>query len=222
MIATPQQSEPATRMELPRPDGAIFIAIFSTIIAFFVAVAFYNLAHYRVFPVYAIVLSIIWLLIVTASVYCGITEEHGVRNFVCNRMAPFSRHHFVEALQRAGAGQVVRFCFTFFNRRFTLLEIPSSKIASIKWSAGQATSLAGRDMEDWHVVVWYHRNGSKRWTTADDYREEALHIVGPSGPKTKTARTGQALVAFLESRGVIFVPASNKCEFTTSDPGTAR
>ena len=211
-MTTSHEPERPIRMDLPRPDGAFFAAVFSIVIFVFVAAAFVNFASYRFVPTYATVLSAIWLMIVAAGVYYAVTDDYGIRNFIVNRTAAFSRHHFVEVRQSVDNDQIVRFGFTFFKRRFTQLQIPASKIVSIEWRPGQATSTSGRDMNDWHVIVWYQRKGAKRYTETG-YREEALHFVGPSGPRSKTATTGRGLLAFFESVGIVLFP-SNECKFT--------
>ena len=210
-------------MELPRPDGDIAVVVSSIIVAFFVGVAFFNLANYRALPLYSICLSVIWLLIVFIGLLFIFSEvlEHGIRRIVVVQLAPFSRHHFVEALQLAGHDRIVRFGFSLLKRQFVQLQISKSDVASIEWSAGQATSLAGREMDDWHVFVRYHHKGAKRWTETG-YREEASHMVGPSGPRYQAEATGRALIAFLESAGIGFHPSSNECEITAQETKAAR
>jgi hypothetical protein len=217
MMTSTQQSEPAARMELPRPDGDISGVVSSMIIVFFVVVAFFNLANYRILPVYPIVLSVIWLLIVALGLLMIFSEvyEHGIRQFVVVQLAPFSPHHFIEAPQQVGDDQIVRFGFILFKRQFIQLQISRAEIASIEWSSGQSTSLAGRDMNDWHAVVWFHRQGSKRAITTGSCREDTPHLVGSAGPRTEAAATSRALVAFLESAGIAFRPSPNECGFST-------
>ena len=110
---------------------------------------------------------------------------------------------------------MVRFRFTLLGCDFNHLQIRRAKLASLAWSSGQATSLAGHDMNDWQGNVWYNRKGSKRWTSVSGYREEALHFVGPSGPKHEAVALGASLVDFFRSVGIELHPMKNERELTT-------
>ena len=202
-------------MDLPRPEGAVFEIVVSTVVVVFVAVAISNLVDYEFVPLYAIVLSVLWLLIVAIGLSVSIREDRGLRLFIINRLAGLSAHQFVEILPRQGDDLVVRFGFTLLGGDFNQLQIRRAKLASVEWCSGQATSLAGHDMNDWEVHLWYGCKGSKRWTSSSGYREEALHVVGPHGPKQEAGALGESLVDFFRSAGIDLHPTKNECEFTT-------
>ena len=116
-MTSSQHAKPVTRMELPRPDGDFAIVVSSIVVVCFVVVAFFNLANYRVFPAYSIYLSVIWLVIVFIGllfIFSAVLEQ-GLRQFVAVTLAPFSRHHFVEAPQIPGHDRIVRFGFTLIE-----------------------------------------------------------------------------------------------------------
>ena len=208
-----------TRMDVPPSGGAVLVVVFWTALLFFVAVAISNLVDYASVPLFAIVLSVLFLLIVTISITVSIRDEHGLRLFMVNRMASIAAHHFVETTSLHG-DDMVRFRFTLLGINFNQLEIRRAKLASVVWSSGQATSMAGHDMNDWNVVVWFNRKGSKRWISASEYREEDLHVVGPSGPKQEAAALGGSLVDFFRSAGIELHPTKNDCEFATRKHST--
>lgn len=216
----PEHPVTAYRMDLPRPDGSLSVPVFTTLLAFFVAVAVFNLANYDIVPYYATVLSVLWILFVVVGISFAVIEEQGIQRFVTNRIATLSSRHFVEVSSQHAEVLAVRFGFKLFNVQFTQFQIPSTKLVSIAWSAGQATGISGRDADDWHVVVWYQHKGSRR-RTESGYREESLHIIGPSSPKANAVETGKQLVAFLGSIGITFYPTSNECELTTNNPARA-
>ncbi len=132
-----------------------------------------------------------------------------------NRLADISAHQFVETIPRHRDDLMVRLGFTLFGRDFNHLQIRGAELTSVEWRSGQTTSLAGRDMDDWFVFVWYSRKGYKRWTSASSYREEDGHAVGLAGPKHEAAALGTSLVDFFRSAGIELHPTKNECEFST-------
>ena len=210
---TPNKHTTVARMDIPRSSGAVFFIVSSTFLGFFVAVALSNLVGYESVPLYAIVLSVLWLLMVASGLSVSILDDRGLRLFIINRLADLSAHQFVEIIPQHGDDLTVRFGFTLFGRDFNHLQIRRAKLASVEWSPGQATSLAGHDMNDWDVSVWYDCKGSKRWFSASDYREEAVHGVGPAGQKHEAAALGAALVDFFRSAGIELHPTKSECAF---------
>ena len=212
---TPNKTTTVARMDVPRSSGAVFFIVSSTFLGFFVAVAISNLVDYEFVPLYAIILSVLWLLMVASGITVSILDDRGLRLFIMNRLADLSAHQFVEIIPQHGDDLTVRFGFTLFGRDFNHLQIRRAKLASVVWRSGQATSLAGHDMDDWDVNVWYDCKGSKRWISDSEHREEAVHGVGPAGPKHEAAALGAALVDFFRSAGIPLHPTKNECEFTT-------
>ena len=210
----PPQYSVVDRMAVPATGDAIFDSVFTAVLAFFVAVALFDLANYEVMPLYVTVLSLLWLLIVTGGLTLGILDEGGIRRFLLNRLAAYSADHFTEVIRGDGNDLTVRFGFTVRKRRFIQSQIAGAAITSVAWNTGQATSLAGRDMNDWHVILWYHRKGSKRWTETG-CGEEDLRIVGPMDAKTNTVAFGKSFVAFLCAAGIELNATEDECVFST-------
>ncbi len=200
------------RMDLPRSEGAVFEVVFLTVVVVFVAVALSNLVDYEFVPLYAIILSVVWLLIVASQITTLIYDAGGFRLFIIDRLATLSAHHFVEIIPRHGDDLMVRFRFTSLGLHFNSLQIRRTELASVDWSSGQATMLAGHDMNDWQVHVLYDGRSKKRTSVSD---HQALHIVGPSGPKQEAAALGVSLVDFFRSAGIELHPEKNECGFTT-------
>jgi hypothetical protein len=142
-----------------------------------------------------------------------IRDEGGLRVFFVNRLGNLSDHQFVEIIPQHGDDLMVRFGFTLLGRDFDRLQIRRATLTSIQWSSGQATSLAGHDMNDWSVVVRHNRKGP-RGTIVSDHHED-VEIVGPDGPKHEAAALGTSLVDFFRSAGIELHPMKNKCGFTT-------
>ncbi len=205
-------------MDLPRSEGAVFEIVYSTVLVAFVAVAISNLVDYKWVPLYAIILSVIWLLIVGTGLTVHIREAGGFRLFIINRLAAISAHHFVEIVPQQGDDPMARFRFTLLGCHFNNLQIPRAKLASVSWCSGQATALAGHDMSDWQVHVLYDCR-AKKWTSVSN--DQAIHIVGPSGPKDEAAALGGSLIDFFRSVGIELHPTEHECEFTTRKPDHA-
>ena len=204
---TPNKHATVARMDIPSSSSVVAYIVSSTLLGLFVAVAISNLVDYESVPLYAIILSVLWLLIVATGFTFSIQDDRGFRPFIINRVADFSAHQFVEIIPQQGDDLMVRFGFTLLERDYTHFQIRCAKLASVKWSAGQATSLAGHDRNDWSVSVVYACKGA--------YREEAGHGLGISGPKHEAAALGGSLVDFFRSAGIELHPTKNKCEFTT-------
>ena len=207
---TPNKHTTVARMDLPRSEGAVFEIVFSTVLVVFVAVAISNLVDYEWVPLYAIIFSVVWLLIVASGITSLIHDEGGFRLFIINRLAALSAHHFVEVIPQHGADLMVCFRFTLLGRHFNNLQIRRAELASVHWRSGQATSLAGHDMNDWQVMV-LHDCKTKKWTSVSDH--QALHLVGPSGPKHEAAALGASLVGFFRSAGIELHPTKSECAF---------
>ena len=210
---TPNKHTTVARMDIPRSESAVFDIVFPTVVVFFVAVAISNLVDYESVPLYSIIFSVLWLLIVATIIKVRILDERGVHQFIKNRLADLSAHRFVELIPQHGDDLMVRFGFTLLGREFNHLQIPRATLASVRWSSGQATQLSGHDMNDWSVVVCYNRKGSGK-TIVSDHRED-VEVVGPDGPKREAAALGASLVDFFRSAGIELHPMKNECGFST-------
>ena len=199
-------------MDLPRSKGAVFEIVFSTVVVVFVAVAISNLVDYEFVPLYAIILSVVWLLIVATQITWLIQDAGGFRLFIIDRLATLSAHHFVEVIPQHGHDLMVCFRFTLLGRHFNNLQLRRAELASVYWWWGQTTQLAGHDMTDWQGMV-LHDCKTKRRTPVSDH--QAVHLVGPSGPKHEAAALGASLVDFFRSAGIELHPMKNECGFST-------
>ncbi len=203
------------RMDLPRPEGAVFEIVVSTVVVVFVAVAISNLVDYEFVPLYAIILSVVWLLIVASQITTLIYDAGGFRPFIINHLDTLSAHHFVEIIPQHGDDLMVRFRFTLLGRHFNSLQIRRAELASVYWCSGQTTQLVGHDMNDWQVLVSYDCRSQKwtpvQWTSVSGH--QAVHLVGPSGPKHEAAALGASLVDFFRSAGIELHPEKNECGF---------
>ncbi len=188
---------PHIEMTLPKSRGEImWTGFFSLIVVVFAFFALLNLVdHIAVIP------SVLWLLFVAWILWSGCRDAGGVRRFLIDWFSPFAGRKFA-VLSHDGAS--IRFGYELFGRRFYQKDIEIERIETVSWSPGQATGMAGRDMKDWCLALWYdHRNPEKsnRHHTRRKPAQD-IYIVGPSRRKEDTATLGMEFVSFLNGVGV--------------------
>jgi hypothetical protein len=176
--------------------------VLTVVVVFFVLLAIVELILAAYVPIQALVPAGLWLAFVFFGVRSSIRSEGGIRQFLIRRVGVFACRHFAEIAP--GDGQkVLSFGYDWFGRRLYYIRIMAGAVRSVKWGAGQASSLSGRDMNDWHVIVWFEREQA---TTLDwnhvSRPKYGLHIVGPSQEKRKAEALGKNLAEFLHKRGL--------------------
>jgi hypothetical protein len=186
----------------------------------FAALAVDNLAHYQTTPLLALVPSVLWLGIVALVLVVGLYEilfEVGVRQCFVDCLGEFARDHFVEA-ERDGERAVFRLGYTLFGICFDSFRVERAQIVAVSMGSGQASALAGRDMNDWSVLLRY-RDPDIPARYFDGRRIDELYIIGPARARAVTEEWFGAFVAFLRAAGVELVPGERENEFRTPDPG---
>ena len=116
-------------------------------VLFFVFLAITNLI-FRV----AIIPSILWLLFVLYQNWPEY-KYYGMRLWLIHLLASFSTKHFAESIQGNDGSSEFRLSYQLLGCRFQYFTIPVNKVNKVNWSAGQASGMTGRDMDDWHVFL---------------------------------------------------------------------
>jgi hypothetical protein len=160
---------------------------------------------------------VLWLALVAFVVFMTLFEI-GPRASLVACLGEFSRRHFAEAV-RDGGRTVLGFGFELLGRKFYYLRIERGQVASVVMDTGQATAMAGRDMNDWSVVLWY-REACRRLRFGFRAGEE-VYIVGPCGPKQEIAQSFAAFVEFLRAAGVELRPGEREYEFRAAAEATS-
>ena len=207
---------PVSEFDIPPSGGAGCVIAVFVFVGSFAALAVYHLANFSETPTMGIVAAVLWLALVTVMLVGGI-QAGGLRGTAIHTLGAFSSRQFVEA---ARDGDRVLFCFGYqlFRRRFYYLRIERDRIVSVDMGTGQATTLAGHDMNDWHVAIWYRdpdQDTQRRRTLG--LREERTYIVGPTRPQAPTAQVFMQFVAFLRTTGLELHPTTKENEFRTGD-----
>jgi hypothetical protein len=204
--------EPVARMEIPASGGAGCFVAASVFVVLSVALALFNLVNFASTPTFGIVAALLWLVLVTANLRFVIREAGGVRQFAINCLGTFASREFVE-VRPEGDRTVIGFGYALFHRRFYYLRLERERIVSVDMSSGQATAMAGKDMDDWHVVLWYRGPEGRRKKHIEGIRDEELHIVGPARANATTDAFFRSFVAFLRAAGVELHPTEKENEF---------
>lgn len=156
----------------------------------------------------ALIPSLIWLALIASYVW----STGGLRSFLLGQLGLFGQHFF-EWGPPDGEPRDVRFGFQLLGHRFLEKRIPLDKIESVEWCTGQATDIAGREMNDWQVWVWFDHDDPKRGEAQRKRRyrkpDQDLYGVDPSGPRDRTEALCLSLVSLLRRAGVDLIQGAS-------------
>jgi hypothetical protein len=197
-------------LRIPRHGGAIVGAYaLLAFLLFFVSLAIYNLVHGD-----GIIPSTLWLLLVGAVLF-GFYSERGIQKIAIGILGAFACRQFIWATRRVDGCNEIQLGYQIFHRRFIYLSIPVENIERVHWSAGQASHVAGRDVDDWSVALWYEHGGveTSRRPQKRSRADQEIYIVGESGRKDEAAAFGRRVVDFLRDAGTPLLPGKDDCTF---------
>lgn len=151
--------------------------------------------------------AVLWLLLVT--LFLGLGGFHYLVE--CQR---WERLALLNALAAKSwvecETEQLRFGFTLLWREWTLLNLPSTAVQSVHWSAGQLSHRIGEDVADWSVWV------DMRHPDLYDSLLGPGHVLlqfGQQKSREQVVETGLALVEFLRARGLELAPTGDRCTF---------
>lgn len=202
------EQHPVARLAIPTEStacGVIFVVLF---VGFFVWLAVLNLLAPST-PLIGHVASILWLALVVFVLFVVISQV-GVRMSAIEVLGGFSRQHFVE-IRREGGRTVIGFGYQLLGRPLYYLQIEREWVVSVNMNTGQATHFAGKDMNDWHVVLWYRDPGAPPKPGPFSLDRE-LYLVGRAGPKATIAEFFEVFVAFLHGASIDLRPTEKDTE----------
>jgi len=183
--------------------GAGCATVSCGIILFFVAVAIFNLAMYHTTPGWGITLSIIWLAIVALGISAGCLGNGLARQFVIESAEWFSRRRFAVIERYELGSAVICLAYELFGRRITTLRARAAGITSVTWSTGQASHMAGRDVDDWSVMMWFDQDSALTPRPRQyGMKRSDCKIIGPPQRREDADELGGAFVELLARAGV--------------------
>lgn len=195
-------------MPIPKPMGEIIGAVLYTCLVLIISLlSIYNLLRYP-FVIGSTIASLLWLALIVWYLTSAFMKA-GVQQYLTNLYGYYACGHFIESIRQNNLPAKIRFGYRLFGHRFYYLSLPVDRIKRVEWSTGQASSLAGKDMNDWSVVIWYGHDASMERTTVP-----GIYIVGPARRKTDTAAFGQDVIRFLNDAGVMLLAEKDHCTFT--------
>lgn len=185
------------RMPIARPPRyacdlgcAVFVCV--PLVVASVAMAASNLIHRE-----ALIASTLLLLLVGGMFWLALSEG-GARKLWINTLGGCSFRQFAEVERDDGGGFSVNFGYVLFGTSFYELRIPAGDVWWVNWQTGQATALAGRDMDDWQVMIWYRDDKAF-------HRGRSLHTIGHHAARKPTEAFGRRFVDFLQAGGIDFL-----------------
>jgi len=203
---------PISELPVPKSKRAVIGAIMLTaFILFFVFLAIYNLCSWK-----AIIPSTIWLLLVGLTLG-GFIKTEGSKKFATDILGAFSWNEFIRTIRLENGGIDFQYGFRMFGRWFAYFTVAVGKIESFNWSTGQASHLAGRELDDWSVAVWYRHDDLAKSQKALSYKskkpDQDLFIIGMSGAKVETTALGHSVLNLLRESGASFAQGENDCAY---------
>lgn len=207
---------PYHEMPIPKSRSVVVIQFVMTVIV----VSFSLLAVVNLCSGVALIASLFWLAFVTTIICSGSRQEEGMRPFFISLIGDLFGRRFVEWSPADGQPNCIRFGFQLFSRRFVQKSIRIDRIESVEWHTGQAADMAGRDMNDWRIVIWFSHDDTARIEARRKWPRKIgqyLYGVGPSDRKERTEMLGLALVSFLRSAGADLVQGSVSTCFVSAE-----
>ena len=174
------------RLIIPRARRDVVVVVIGmTIVATFFALAVWNLLREI-----AVISSTLWLLLVALGIVNGI-REWGLRGFVAGTLGAFSRYQVLVVRDPS----TLETGFRLFGLDIVEHRIAAEDLIAIRWNKGQASDMAGRDVNDWSVLLWY------RDPKADG--KQAVLPIGSARAKAVTEELGRRIIAFLDQTGIL-------------------
>ncbi|NUM34634.1 MAG: hypothetical protein HUU50_08825 [Candidatus Brocadiae bacterium] len=206
--------KPIDKMAIPKPGQEVFISwMLMIIIVGLIALSLNNLYNQV-----AVLPSFLWLIMIVSILVFGSVEQ-GAWAFLTNILGAFAFEHFLEIAETDVNLRKLCFGFRIIGIRVIQKSLDLKNVKMLQWSPGQATSIAGKDMNDWSVVIWFghdnhtYENSQKAQLNPD----QDLYILGPARAKEITEVLGHEILAFIHRAGINMV--QGKDEFTFVNQG---
>ena len=202
-------------LRIPDSGNALGATIGYSLVIVLTVLGACNLLLFQSSHFVSILASCLWLLTTSWIIFENIRDAGGIRLYLVHLLRVYSKQHVVRAIPEHDAKSIA-IGYLMFGRFLTYLTIDVSALTSVEWNSGQATAMARRDLDDWHVALWYRSSSSQLKKSCPGMRQEEISILGPSGSRASVEVFGIQLVEFLGAVGVELTPGRNDQEFITS------
>jgi hypothetical protein len=186
-----------SRLEMLIPKSLAEVAfqfVITLMVVLFALLAVVNLCVWM-----AVIPSLIWLFFVVVMIRSSAQRDGGLCPFLANVIGGLLGKQFVEWNPNDFQPQCIRFGFQLLSHRFIQKTVQRDKIESVSWHTGQASGMAGRDVGDWTVWIYFD--------SGDKNSDHRFYGVGPAVRKERAEALGSSLISFLRSAGVDLVQA---------------
>ena len=221
-MTKPNSNRP--RLAVPCTANSRAVIVSCVLLLLFTTLAIRNIVLFDAVSRFALIASVVFILGAMFVIWGQITYEGGLRRLFLILLGSFSSRHFAEVTDgdESQSGQAdqsglaeLRFGYELRNKPYYTDTIPCGAVSSVEWATGQGSYLAGHDMDDWHVIIWFHdTTGKKRLDP--DLRSEDLLIIGQIGPRTEVEEFGKRFVKFLQAAGVALIPTDDVTEYSST------
>jgi len=187
-----------SHLRIPKPVGEV---VFAVCLDLFTLVFILLAAYCLIVPVALLstIASAIWLLVIAWYTWANYATV-GVKAYLTELGRAMAAYHFVEWLPRENLPAELRIGYRLFGRHFYLLCLPIDAIQRVYWSPGQASSLAGKDMHDWSIILRYASDAAITQSIV-----HGIHVIGPGRRKEDAEAWCLGFIAFLNNAGAMLV-----------------
>ena len=197
------------RLSIPTSWGeTVSQAVLTVIVVFFTMVALLNLVAQA-----AVIVSCLWLALVVFRTWSACRDEGGLRRFLRRHLDPLARSRFVESVPRDTECSEIRFGYRLLGLRLLHLRLAVDRIETVEWRTGQATSLAGYDVNDWRVILRFDHDDPSKRQESSRKPDQDIYIVGPSRRRKDTEDFALSFVEFLLEAGASLARGEDGCSF---------
>lgn len=177
-----------------------FFTLFILLLAFFVTMAILNLLRFKELALFP-VLGSLGFLVLLGIILFGLQCEYGLGASLRNIMSLYARHQLIW-IDRNGEETLLCTGFRFLGKRISLFRVELRGVKSVSWSAGQASSIASKDFDDWQVFIHFER-AAARSRLPRQFAHDKLDLVGigPICASAVAATMGKSLIEFLRAAG---------------------
>lgn len=190
----------ASRSEIVwrKPVGeVIWAAMLTVFMVCSVALAMTHLVVLRPLTTGATVCSLLWICLTLLGLWSWIAGN-GCKRATIDLIGCFVRNRFVRVAHCDGAVPLVSFGFLIGSRRHHFLRLRGDSPLRVECHAGQASARVGKDLDDWHVTVWFDASA-----VVSGGGDLGLHLVGEEGSRTEVESFGSEFVRFLKQNEIL-------------------
>jgi len=153
----------------------------------------------------AVLPSVVWIVLVALVALSNIRAS-GMRGFSLGILSAFSRYRLLRVSTQPQQSRALEVGFKLWNLHFVEQKISGDDVVCVRWSTGQGTDLAGHDVNDWSVFLWYrHRDSQKEAKESESGRKrpgQSVIVIGPARAKRITEALGNRVLEFLSASGI--------------------